>query len=326
MSALAASLPRICVALGFETVSQLSRAADGEYKDGNTFLEFRLDYLPDPAAGIDVISNFRRRYPDARILATCRHKQSNGGFRGAVEQQLAILEKCAAAGAAVLDLEIESAERAKPVIPRLRELAPLVVSYHNFQNTPALDPVLRRLRRIPADAYKIATTSRKPAHNLRVLEFLREHNECPLIVFAMSEVGIATRILGPSQGSLFTYAAPCGNCGTAPGQISAKLMHTLYRCEKIGRNARVYGVIADPVSHSKSPLIHNRAFQARRLDSVYLPFLIATPQLADWMKFAAALPVAGFSVTIPHKQRISSVSGRSGTTGKTHRRGEYGLA
>ena len=63
-------------------------------------------------------------------------------------------------------------------------------------------------------------------------------------------------------------------------------------------------MIASPVVHSKSPLIHNRAFHARRYDGVYLPFLVAPLQLSDWMKFAAALPVQGFSVTIPHKQNI----------------------
>jgi 3-dehydroquinate dehydratase/shikimate dehydrogenase len=81
-------------------------------------------------------------------------------------------------------------------------------------------------------------------------------------------------------------------------------MHNLYRCEKIKPQTRIYGVIADPVTHSKSPLIHNRGFQARRLDAVYLPFRVETPQLGDWMKFASGLPVHGFSVTIPHKQRI----------------------
>ena len=210
----------------------------------------------------------------------------------------------AAAGAAAIDLEIESAERAETAVPRLRESAPLLISYHNFQNTPALDPVLRRLRRIPADAYKIATTARKPDHNLRVLRFAREHSDCPLVLFAMSELGLASRILAPSQGSLFTYAAPFANDGTAPGQIPAKQMRALYHCDKLGQRTRIYGVIADPVAHSKSPFIHNRAFQASRLDSVYLPFLVPAPHLGDWMKVAAALPVAGFSVTIPHKQRI----------------------
>jgi 3-dehydroquinate dehydratase/shikimate dehydrogenase len=81
-------------------------------------------------------------------------------------------------------------------------------------------------------------------------------------------------------------------------------MRGLYRSEKLTKQTHVYGVIASPVSHSKSPLIHNRAFHARRVDAVYLPFLVPALQLPDWMKFATAMPVHGFSVTIPHKQTI----------------------
>ncbi len=298
------SFPRICVALGLPTASQLSRAAEREYKDGSNLLEFRLDHLSDPCAGAELIRAFRKRYPDAHILATCRHKQNQGRFSGSIEQQIAILQNAIKAGAAAVDIEIESAECAKPALLQLRTSALLITSYHNFQNTPSLAPILRRLERIPADAYKIATTARKPTDNLRLLQFVRDHRGAPLIAFAMAETGMATRVLAPSLGSLFTYAAPSGIEGTAPGQISAPLMRSLYHCEKLSRQSRVYGVIADPVAHSKSPLIHNRAFQARRVDAVYLPFLIPSPQLNDWMTLAASLPIAGFSVTIPHKQRI----------------------
>jgi 3-dehydroquinate dehydratase/shikimate dehydrogenase len=122
---------------------------------------------------------------------------------------------------------------------------------------------------------------------------------------AMSEAGMPTRILALMYGSLYTYAAPSSNEGTAPGQIAGRLMRTLYRCDKLTRHTRVYGVIADPVGHSKSPVIHNRGFQARRLDAVYVPFLVPARNLREWMELALAIPVSGFSVTIPHKQRIS---------------------
>lgn len=304
MAPLPRSLPRICVALGLSTPAELSRAAEVEYKDGNTLLEFRLDYLRDSSAGINVIRSFHKHNPEVHIIATCRHEQNNGRFTGTIERQFAILQDAATAGAAVLDLEIESAEHAKPSLSTLQDSVPLIVSYHNFQNTPALDTVLRKLQRVPAAAYKIATTACKPTDNLRLLQFAREHRDPPLIAFAMSEIGIASRVLAPSLGSLHTYAAPLECEGTAPGQISAKLMRTLFRCEKLTRQTRLYGIIADPVAHSKSPQIHNRAFQARRLDAVYLPFLVSSSHLSDWMTLATNLPIAGFSVTIPHKQRI----------------------
>lgn len=304
MPSLPKTLPRLCVALGFPTIAELSQAAEREYKDGTTFFEFRLDYLTDPAAGVDLIRKFRRVHPDAQILATCRHRRAKGHFGGDPEKQLALLKGSAEASACLVDLEIETAEKTKTAITAIRALAPLIISYHNFQNTPSLEGIMRRLAKIPADVYKIATTARKPTDNLRVMQFVEHHELSPLVALAMSEVGAASRILMPSIGSLFTYAAPSEHAGTAPGQISARTLRSLYRSEKLTWQSKVYGVVADPVAHSKSPYIHNRAFQARRLDAVYLPFLVSQANLSDWMSFAKKLPVAGFSVTIPHKRRI----------------------
>ncbi len=208
MPSLPRSLPRICVALGLPSASDLARAAEREYKDGSTFFEFRLDALSDPAKGVELIRSFRETHPDIPILATCRHKQHAGAFKGSIEQQIAILQDSGRAGAAALDLEIESAECAKQATATLRDAAPLIVSYHNFESTPALDPILRKLQRIPADAYKLVTTARKPSDNLRLIQFAREHRDAPLITFTMSEMGAVTRVLAPGLGSVFTYAAP----------------------------------------------------------------------------------------------------------------------
>jgi 3-dehydroquinate dehydratase/shikimate dehydrogenase len=120
----------------------------------------------------------------------------------------------------------------------------------------------------------------------------------------MGECGFPTRVLSTAWGGLFTYAAPNASDGTAIGQISARMMRHLYRVEKFSRAAKIYGVIADPVRHSISPAVHNRAFQAQRLDAVYLPFFVKPPQLKDFFALADGLPVAGFSVTIPHKQKV----------------------
>jgi 3-dehydroquinate dehydratase / shikimate dehydrogenase len=58
------------------------------------------------------------------------------------------------------------------------------------------------------------------------------------------------------------------------------------------------------VRHSLSPVVHNRAFRSRRIDAVYLPFLVQPPQIRDFFSLAERLPLAGFSVSIPHKQKI----------------------
>jgi 3-dehydroquinate dehydratase/shikimate dehydrogenase len=125
-----------------------------------------------------------------------------------------------------------------------------------------------------------------------------------MIVLAMGELGFPTRVLSPVFGGAFTYAAPMQTDGTAAGQVSARYLRHLYRVEKLGKTAHIYGVIADPVRHSISPAVHNRAFQSRRVDAVYLPFLVSPALLRDFFSLAEKLPLSGFSVTIPHKQKI----------------------
>lgn len=305
MAALPRSLPRICVALGCSTTEDLGRAAEREYKDGSEFLEFRLDHLHDPYSGLTLISHLRERFPDIKILATCRHRDNHGSFKGPLSDQITLLRSASEAGSFAVDLEIESAEKATLETAELRKRCALIVSFHDFAGTPALQTTKKRLYKVPADAHKLVTTIRKPSDTQRLIEFIRtEAGNSPTIILGMSEGGVATRILAPSLGCLYTYAAPSEEKGTAPGQVSSKLMRSLYRSDKLTTQTRIYGIIADPVSHTKSPLIHNRAFHSRRLDAVYLPFQVDSAHLGEWMKLANSLPVAGFSVTIPHKRRI----------------------
>jgi len=297
------SPPKICVALGFKEPGVWLQHAHRQAEAGETFLEFRLDYLQRPESGIAVIRQFLEERPECVILATCRRRQNQGRFNGSIEEQVRLLEAAAQAGARAVDLEIESAEQ-NPAAGGLRTSSTLVVSYHNFESTPPLEPVVRRMLRCPADAYKIATTARKPSDISRLLALPKAFSRTPVVVLAMGEIGFPTRVLSPLHGGWFTYAAPSSAEATAPGQVSGELLRHRYRLGKLSRVSKVYGVIADPVGHSLSPAVHNRAFQSKRLDAVYLPFLVPSQCLKDFMTLAESLPIAGFSVTIPHKQRV----------------------
>src|SRR4051794_31692123 len=234
-------LPRVCVALGLPDADKLLEHARREIGSGESFLEFRLDYLRDPAAGIPVITRVLKEQPEAVILATCRLGVNHGRFNGTVDEQVRILSSAARAGARAVDLEIESAEVAKSALSEIRSEALFVVSYHNFESTPALAPVLRRMSRLNADIWKIVTTARKPSDILRVLECGKAYSKSKMILLAMGETGLPSRVLAPAFGSVYTYAAPLGTEGTAPGQIGARQLRNQYRIEKLSRSARIYG-------------------------------------------------------------------------------------
>jgi 3-dehydroquinate dehydratase/shikimate dehydrogenase len=298
------TLPRICIALGFSTPERLLEHARREADAGERFLEFRLDYLPAPEQGLDVIRKFLKLYPNASILATCRRHQNHGRYNGSIEDQYKVLHAAVDAGACGVDVEIESAEM--PLAPKhlLDRSATVIVSYHNYEGTPAMDPIVRRMLKVPATAYKIVTTARKPSDNVRVLALAKAYPRTPLILLAMTEVGFPSRVLSMANGCLYTYAAPSAAEGTAAGQVCARTLRQLYRVERLSKMPKVFGVIADPVRHSISPAVHNRALQARRIHGLYLPFLVSPLQLKDYFLLAERLPISGFSVTIPHKQRI----------------------
>src|SRR3984893_2465760 len=211
------SLPRICIALGFPDAQKLLEHARRELNAGESFFEFRLDYLTAPEQGVAFIRKFLASHSDSCILATCRRHQNHGKFNGSIEQQIRILHAALDAGALAVDVEIESAENALAPLDTLRGKGRLVLSYHNYDGTPSPESVLRRMLRIPADAYKIVTTARKPSDNFRVLSLARSHPRVHIIVLAMGEVGFPTRVLSTAWGGLYSYAAPNASAGTAQG-------------------------------------------------------------------------------------------------------------
>jgi shikimate dehydrogenase len=63
----------------------------------------------------------------------------------------------------------------------------------------------------------------------------------------------------------------------------------------------VTGIIGEPVTHSRSPAIHNAAYRALGLDWVYVAFPVAVGAVRDALVGLAALGAAGCNVTMPHK-------------------------
>jgi len=63
-------------------------------------------------------------------------------------------------------------------------------------------------------------------------------------------------------------------------------------------------LIGYPLGHSVSPAMHNAAFKKLGLDFEYVPFEVEAEDLPEALTGFRALHVAGFNVTIPHKETI----------------------
>lgn len=66
----------------------------------------------------------------------------------------------------------------------------------------------------------------------------------------------------------------------------------------------MYGVFGDPVRHSKSPLMLNRAFREAKINATYAAFHVHPSRLADAVAGIRALGFGGVNVTIPHKLAV----------------------
>jgi 3-dehydroquinate dehydratase/shikimate dehydrogenase len=296
-------LAKVCLALASDNADDMLSTAEAMARE-NPFLEFRLDYLKQPASALPKIRRFLDTHQYVTAIGTCRRADNGGHFKGSLAAQLEILGKAAAAGCQLLDLELESGMKCKPdAVAGLRKRAGLILSFHDFRATRGLEKTLEKMLAIPADYYKIVTTATTLADNVTMMKFLQaQSDKHALVGLCMGEQGIISRVIGVRAGSVFTFAAVNADQKTAPGQISAQQLRSIYRIEQVDVATRVYGVAGDPVGHSLSPVIMNTALRRENVNAVYLALHAKT--LTDLLYCVREIPLHGLSITMPYKQAI----------------------
>ncbi|WP_019006991.1 shikimate dehydrogenase [Cohnella laeviribosi] len=66
----------------------------------------------------------------------------------------------------------------------------------------------------------------------------------------------------------------------------------------------LFGVIGDPIRHSKSPVMMNRAFREAGINGAYGAFHVRPDRLGEAIAGIRALGFRGLNVTIPHKIEV----------------------
>jgi len=296
-------LPRLCVAVIGSNPNELTEKAEALVRD-NSFLEFRLDYLPKPGLALPRVKRFLESHPGTVVIATCRRAVNGGKFRGSIASQLDILARAAAAGCQIVDVELQTAAKSKPgQLQKLRSRAGLILSFHDFRATKKLDESLEKMLAYPADFYKVVSTATTLSDNVTMIKFLaREGDRHSMVSMCMGEQGIISRVLGVRAGSVFTFASAGAGQETAPGQVSAQELRSVYRIEQVDVATRVYGVVGNPITQSLSPTIMNAAFRRENVNAVYLALHAKT--LKDLLTCIREIPIHGISVTMPYKEAI----------------------
>jgi 3-dehydroquinate dehydratase/shikimate dehydrogenase len=289
----------ICIPVCEKDLSALRNACERASRVADV-VELRLDCLK--AIPESLLSNISRP-----VILTFRPSEQ-GGYRSLTrEERLAFWKTHAPRGDNVwCDLEADIANELSPDWSRT------IVSHHDFSGVPNdLDQIYQRLAQTPARVLKIAVQANEIVDCIPIFKLIdRARNEGrEIIAIAMGNAGIATRILGPSRGALLTYGALDDDSATAPGQVNARTLRSLYHIERIDGDTMICGLVGLPVMHSVSPHMHNAAFADEAINGVYLPFEVKDVETfckrmvhprsreLDWN-------LRGLSVTAPHKQAV----------------------
>jgi 3-dehydroquinate dehydratase / shikimate dehydrogenase len=299
---------KICAVITEESVAGARQAilrAAGEAD----IIEVRLDYLRDfdftHLENLCALLN-ENTLP---VILTCRAFDEGGKQKIDNAIRLPLLVEGARKFADYCDIEAAHYHEAVKLSP---DLAKLIVSYHDFAETPAnLSEIYERLTATPAAIHKIATLPTCLSDTLATFQILErgEKDGRTMIAIAMNGAGTLTRLLGTSRGSFLTYGSLSDGKPSAPGQFSCKELRDLYRINQLTRETQITGLIGNPVSHSASPAMHNAAFRRLNLDFVYLP--IEVKDIAVFFKRFVnpesremKWNLRGLSVTIPHKVAV----------------------
>lgn len=299
---------RLCAVITEETIDAARRAIKQAANTAD-LIEIRLDYLRDfDFTDRDGLRALLEDKP-LPVIVTCRSASEGGKQPVDDRTRLSLLVEGARRLADYCDIEAAHYEEAAKLSP---DLSRLIVSYHNFDRTPAdLDAIYDRLTALPAAVHKIVTRANTVSDSLAIFKLLdRARTEGrDLIALAMGVPGVITRVLGPARGSFLTYCALRQGKESAPGQPDCDEMTNTYHVHRVSRRTSITGIIGSPVAHSASPAMHNRAFAELDLDAVYLPF-----EVEDLAKFfhrflrSATREIdwdfRGLSVTIPHKSAV----------------------
>jgi 3-dehydroquinate dehydratase type I len=202
----------ICACIAEPSLQACIDAAAGE-----SLAEIRLDLARLSIEEVDEIFG-----QPLKLIATCRP----GPFPEA--QRLDLLKRAVRAGAAYLDIEIEAAFKEEMVSFCRAHTCAVIVSYHNYVETPPLPNVRQVVNDCfdsGADIAKVACLVQGHADSARLLALYDD--ERAIVALGMGELAKITRVAAPLLGAPFTYASVGSGQETAPGQIDSDTLRKI---------------------------------------------------------------------------------------------------
>jgi 3-dehydroquinate dehydratase/shikimate dehydrogenase len=280
----------ICAVVRSETNEDAIASLSEAKRLGADLCELRADYLKSPD-----LAKILAAKP-LPLLVTVRPTWEGGLYEGDEAVRLGMLEDACLHGADYVDVEYRAYKDFN------RRGSKLVVSFHDFERTPEdLEATAKKMAALEPFLVKVACQPRGTADLVRLVT-LQKRFPSPIAVVAMGEFGEALRVLYHRYGGWLTFVSIKAGLESAPGQVTLEEMVRLYQGKTIDDATEVYGVIGNPVAHSKSPTVFNDVFKHLGMNARYVKIKVDDP--ACLRELVDAMELRGLSVTLPHKQAV----------------------
>ncbi len=263
--------------------------------------ELRIDYLHEEE--YPSLYTFPEQV-DLPVVCTLRRYEEGGAFKGSARRYSEILLSALRGPFQFVDLD------AKVSVPEIEAQCTgknitIIRSRHFVLELPANGAdVLEKLPRGAREIPKLACQLQGTEDLFRLARIGRNSRHTKQIIIGMGAFGVPTRLLPVWCNSMLSYAT-AGPVPAAPGHLDPRKMTETFRFKQITKNTDVFGIIGNPVLHSRSPYIHNPGFARQKLDAVYIPFPTDDPQF--FLRYAGEFNVKGLSVTVPHKESAARI-------------------
>ena len=233
---LGAGRPKICVPLTGSDQEQLQAEAEAAMKKSIDLVEWRGDCfcrVHDLTEMEQTAKILRQQMGDCPILFTCRTE--DGRFSISIRDYIELNKRMIATGCIdLVDVELFMGDMVCRVLVEYAHAhhVAVVISNHEFEQTPDVDVMVRRLqsmRYLGADVPKIAVMPKNNRDVLKLLQatdtFNQWFGDCPIITMSMGKMGVISRLCGETFGSALTFATV--GKASAPGQISVDEVETI---------------------------------------------------------------------------------------------------
>ena len=193
------------------------------YHDAD-IIEWRADFLPKEAI-LQVAPAIFEKFAGRELVFTLRTRAEGGQIELSSEEYVQMIKEVAQLYQPdYIDFEYFSY---KDVFDQMLDFPNLVLSYHNFQETPEnLMEILSELTSLNPKVVKIAVMANTEQDVLDLMNFTRGFKtlnpEQEYVTISMGKVGKVSRITADMTGSSWSFASL--DEASAPGQISLSSM------------------------------------------------------------------------------------------------------